>query len=501
MTFDNALPLLILLTSLMPGTIIFLLPEDRRGARTALNMTAAVTKLILTGILVWGVHNEHVYQTRLPFLPGIELLLDADAFSVLLVALSSVLWFVTTLYAVAYLEHSPQSRSRFFGFFSLCVSSTIGIALAGNLVTFLLFYEMLTLSTYPLVVHRGTDESMRAGKVYLAYTIGGGSLFLAAVAWLWTIAGPLEFTEGGMLHRVAGAHAPELRIIFFMLVAGLGVKAALVPLHGWLPQAMVAPAPVSALLHAVAVVKAGAFGIVRVVYDVYGVRLAAELDLLHPLAVAAAVTVVYGSLRALGQDNLKKRLAYSTVSQVSYIALGVGILGPVAAVGGVVHLVHQGLMKITLFFCAGNLAESLGVHDISRMAGVGRRLPATMTAFTLAAFGMIGVPPMAGFISKWTIGQGALAAGEGWVVWVLVASTALNAAYFLPILYAVWFKDPEEDARFGEGPAPGRLEIHPMLLVPPVLTAGLALMCGLFADAPFSPLAWARLIVEREFGP
>jgi len=182
MTFDNALPLLILLTSLMPGTIIFLLPEDRRGARTALNMTAAVTKLILTGILVWGVHNEHVYQTRLPFLPGIELLLDADAFSVLLVALSSVLWFVTTLYAVAYLEHSPQSRSRFFGFFSLCVSSTIGIALAGNLVTFLLFYEMLTLSTYPLVVHRGTDASMRAGKVYLAYTIGGGSLFLAALA-------------------------------------------------------------------------------------------------------------------------------------------------------------------------------------------------------------------------------------------------------------------------------------------------------------------------------
>jgi multicomponent Na+:H+ antiporter subunit D len=501
MSFDNALPLLILLTSLVPGTIIFLLPEDRHGVRTALNMTAAVTKLVLTGILVWGVQNEHVYETRIRFLPGIELLLDADAFSVLLVALSSVLWFVTTLYAVAYLEHSPQSRSRFFGFFSLCVSSTIGIALAGNLVTFLLFYEMLTLSTYPLVVHRGTDESMRAGKVYLAYTIGGGSLFLAAVAWLWTIAGPLEFTEGGMLHRFAGAHAQELRIIFLMLVAGLGVKAALVPLHGWLPRAMVAPAPVSALLHAVAVVKAGAFGIVRVVYDVYGVRLAAELDLLQPLAAAAAVTVIYGSLRALGQDNLKKRLAYSTVSQVSYIALGVGILGPVAAVGGVVHLVHQGLMKITLFFCAGNLAESLGVHDIRRMAGVGRRLPATMTAFTLAAFGMIGAPPMAGFISKWTIGQGALAAGQGWVVWVLAASTALNAAYFLPILYVVWFKEPEEDARFGAGPAPGRLEIHPMLLIPPVLTAGLALMCGLFADAPFSPLEWARLIVEREFGP
>ena len=271
MTFDNALPLLILLTSLMPGTIIFLLPEDRRGARTALNMTAAVTKLILTGILVWGVHNEHVYQTRLPFLPGIELLLDADAFSVLLVALSSVLWFVTTLYAIAYLEHSPQSRSRFFGFFSLCVTLDHRHRPGGQSRHLSAVLRDAHAVDLPAGGAPGNRRSMRAGKVYLAYTIGGGSLFLAAVAWLWTIAGPLEFTEGGMLHRVAGAHAPELRLIFFMLVAGLGVKAALVPLHGWLPQAMVAPAPVSALLHAVAVVKAGAFGIVRVVYDVYGV--------------------------------------------------------------------------------------------------------------------------------------------------------------------------------------------------------------------------------------
>lgn len=500
MTFDNALPLLILLTSLAGGSIIFLIPEHRRGTRTALNMAAALTKLFLTAILVWGVHHDHVYATRLQFLPGIDLLLDADALSVLLVSLSSVLWLVTTVYAIAYLEHAPQSRSRFFGFFSLCVSSTIGIALAGNLATFLLFYEMLTLSTYPLVVHRGTEESMRAGKIYLAYTMGGGALFLFAVVWLSVIVGPLEFTEGGMLGRFAGQHASALRVIFFMLVAGLGVKAALVPLHGWLPRAMVAPAPVSALLHAVAVVKAGAFGIVRVIYDIYGVRLASELQLLQPLAVAASFTIIYGSLCALRQDNLKKRLAYSTVSQVSYIALGASIFGPLAAVGGVVHLVHQGLMKITLFFCAGNLSESLGIHEISRMAGVGRRLPATMAAFTLGAFGMIGAPPMAGFISKWYIGLGALTAGAEWVIWVLVASTALNAAYFLPILHTIWFKEPAEDLPEKTGHAQGRLEIHWMLLVPTALTALLALLCGLLGDAPFSPLEWSRLIVEREFG-
>lgn len=501
MTFDSALPLLILSTSLIPGIFIFMIPEEQRRLRTALNLSAALLKLVLVAVMVWGVQHEHVYETRLPLLPGLHLRLSADSLSVLLAALSSVLWFVTTLYAIAYLEHAPQSRSRFFGFFSLCVSSTIGIALAGNLITFLLFYEMLTLSTYPLVVHRGTPESLRAGKVYLAYTIGGGSLFLAAVAWLTVLVGPLDFTQGGMLSPFAGRYAVQFRVIFFMLIAGLGVKAALVPLHGWLPQAMIAPAPVSALLHAVAVVKAGAFGIVRVVCDVFGLQFAAELNLLQPLAAMAAFTIVYGSVRALAQDDLKKRLAYSTVSQVSYIALGAGILGPLATLGGMVHLVHQGLMKITLFFCAGNLAEGLRIHRIRDMDGVGRRLPATMAAFSLAAFGMIGVPPMAGFISKWYLATGALTAGEGWVVWVLAASTALNAAYFLPILYAVWFKPPQADAGGGSAKKPGRLEIHWMLLLPPVLTALMALLCGVMADAPLSPLWWTRLIVEREYLP
>ena len=500
-TFDAWMPLLLPLTSFIPGVIIFMLPEERRDLRTALNLTAAVVKLCLVAVMVWGVLHAHVYETRLPLLPGFQLVLAADALSVLLVALSSVLWFVTTLYAVAYLEHAPQSRSRFFGFFSLCVTATIGIALAGNLVTFLLFYEMLTLTTYPLVVHRGTAESMRAGKIYLAYTIGGGTLFLVAVVWLSVLVGPLDFTQGGMLAGFADRYAGQFRIIFFLLIGGLGVKAALVPLHGWLPKAMIAPAPVSALLHAVAVVKAGAFGIVRVVYDVYGIGFAAELALLQPLAVAAAVTIVYGSVMALFQDDLKKRLAFSTVSQVSYIALGAGILGPLATLGGMVHLVHQGLMKITLFFCAGNLAESTGIHSIRRMAGVGRRLPLTMGAFTLAAFGMIGVPPMAGFISKWYIGTGAVAAGESWVIAILAASTALNAAYFLPILHLVWFKEPEAPEAGERQPRPGRLEVHWMLLLPPVVTALLALTSGLLADAYLSPLWWTRLIVAREYLP
>jgi multicomponent Na+:H+ antiporter subunit D len=263
---------------------------------------------------------------------------------------------------------------------------------------------------------------------------------------------------------------------------------------------MVAPAPVSALLHAVAVVKAGAFGIVRVVYDVYGVEFADRLGLLTGLAVAAAVTILYGSVRALMQDNLKKRLAYSTVSQVSYIALGTAILGPIATVGGVVHLVHQGLMKITLFFAAGNYAETLGVHKVSEMDGVGRRMPGTTLAFTIGALGMIGVPPIAGFVTKWYLGLGAVAAGQAaWVLPVLIASSLLNAAYFLPILYRAWFREPAADWPAEHIPA-GRLETIGTLLWPPVVTAALALAAGLFAAAPYSPLEWAELIARREYG-
>jgi multicomponent Na+:H+ antiporter subunit D len=339
---------------------------------------------------------------------------------------------------------------------------------------------------------------MRAGKIYLAYTLSGGAVLLIAVAWLKALVGPLDFTEGGMLVSFAGLYWREFIIIFALLIAGLGVKAALVPLHGWLPVAMVAPAPVSALLHSVAVVKAGAFGIVRIVYNVYGVKFAAHLGVLTPLAAIASFTISYGSLRALNQDGLKKRLAYSTVSQVSYIALGTAVLGPVATIGGVVHLVHQGLMKITLFFCAGNLAETLGIHYVSEMDGVGRRMPWTMAAFTLGALGMIGVPPLAGFISKWYLGVGGLAAGQRWIILVLAVSSLLNAAYFLPILYRAWFKEPGR--LWPEDHHTGRLETHWMLLLPALITALLSMASGLLANAPFSPLEWARLIAVREYG-
>ncbi|TVQ88671.1 MAG: monovalent cation/H+ antiporter subunit D family protein [Chromatiaceae bacterium] len=492
------LPVLILLSSLLPGLVIFLVKEESRALRATLNLFGAIFKLMLVGMMIWGVWHGRVYEARLPVVPGLELVLHADALSVLFVTLSTLLWLIATIYAIGYLENSPN-RSRFFGFYSLCVSATMGIALAGNLMTFVLFYEILTLATFPLVAHRGTAKALRGAKLYLAYTMSGGALVVIGTIWLHVVAGPIDFVERGVLSGLPAARHGQLIAIFAVLITGLGVKAALVPLHGWLPIAMVAPAPVSALLHAVAVVKAGAFGILRVIYDVYGVEFAASLGLLAALSVVAAATILWGSIKALSENGLKRRLAYSTVSQVSYIALGASIVGPIATIGGMVHLVHQGIMKITLFLCAGNYAETLGIHDVSEMDGVGRRMPWTTLAFSVGALGMIGFPPIAGFVTKWYLGLGAVTAGAYWVLLVLALSTLLNAAYFLPILYRAWFL-PTPGTWPQEHDHGGRFETMPALLWPPVFTALLSILAGLFAGAPFSPLEWATLIAKREYG-
>jgi multicomponent Na+:H+ antiporter subunit D len=448
-------------------------------------------------MLVWGVAAGYEFETRLSFVPGFDLLLRVDRTSLMFATLSAGLWFATTIFAIGYLEGSPN-RSRFFGFFSLCVTATMGVALAGNLITFFLFYEALTVATYPLVVHRGTPQALAAGRVYLVYTLGGGAALLVGVAWANTLAGPAEFATGGALAHVAGENA-QLVAIFALLVAGLGVKGSLVPLHGWLARAMVAPAPVSALLHAVAVVKAGAFGILRVVYDLYGLELALDLGVLGPLAAVAAATIVWGSLRALVQEDLKRRLAYSTVSQISYITLGGAVFGPVATTGALVHLMHQGLMKVTLFFAAGNFSETLGVQRVGELDGIGRRMPLSAAAFTVGAFGMIGLPPVAGFVSKWHLGLGGLAAGQGWVVAVLAFSSVLAAAYFLPLLRAIWFGSRDEP--WPAEPPPSRLETRWTLVVPALATAAVSLAAGIFAGTAFSPLALARLIAEGMYVP
>ena len=493
MTHELWLPLLVLSSSLVTGIVIFFLSEEHSTLRSVLNMLGATVKVVGVFVMSWEflVHDID-YQVRFTLGLGFDFLLRVDFLSLAFLSLSSNLWFVTTIYAIGYLEGSPN-RSRFFGFFSLCVTATTGIALAGNLITFFIFYEFLTLVTYPLVVHRGTPEALQAGRTYLWYTITGGTVLFVAIVQLYVTLGTFEFTAGGLLGQTGPDQRFPLQIIFLLFILGLGVKSALVPLHGWLPAAMVAPAPVSALLHAVAVVKAGAFGIIRVVYYVFGSDFAASLGLLTPLAAAASVTIVIGSLLAMRQDDLKRRLAYSTVSQISYIVLGTALLSPLATTGALVHLIHQGIMKITLFFCAGNLAETLELHKVSQLRGVGRRMPVTMGLFTIAAFGMIGIPPMAGFVSKWYLLLGGIQAGRLWVVALLVLSSLLNAVYFLPIVYTAWFREPA-----GEWKTHRRsrwLEAPWTLLLPPLATAFFTLGAGLWAGWEWSPLGVVEKII------
>ena len=358
----------------------------------------------------------------------------------------------------------------------------------------MVFYETLTLVTYPLVAHWGTPEAIRAARTYLRYTLTGGLMLLIGVIWLTIYAGKADFQSGGAegVDALAEASPHIAIIIFILLIGGLGVKAALVPLHGWLPLAMVAPAPVSALLHAVAVVKAGVYGIVRVVDDVYGIQVARDLGLLQPLLIVASVTILYGSYQALRHTDLKKRLAYSTVSQVSYVVLGLSLTTVAGTAGGIVHLVHQGIMKITLFFCAGLFKETIDVDNVKDTRGLGYRMPWASAAFTIGALGMIGIPPTAGFISKWQLGLGALDSDNQWVVAVLLASSLMNSMYFLPMIYRMWFFTPDD--------AEGKAVVEPkFMLAPTMITAGFVLAMGFGANLPFAPLDIAEQISEGVF--
>lgn len=468
------------------SVIMFSLAEESARSRMIVGVVAAG---IATGsALVVGAHvasGGEAASVGIPLL-GFSFGLAADRLGVLFAVVAGGLWLVTTIYATGYMSHG-KDRARFFGFFAICVGSAIGIALSANLLTLFVFYEALTLATYPLVVHSGTEAAARGGRTYLYYALSGGVVLALGIIWLYALGGGGDFAAGGTLPAtLVQEHAAQLTVVFALLIAGFGVKAALFPAHGWLPAAMVAPAPVSALLHAVAVVKAGVFGIARVVLDVYGADAAGTLGVLLPLAVLAAFTLLFGSVRALAQDDIKKRLAYSTIAQLSYIVLGLAIGTPVAAAAALAHLAHHALLKITMFFTAGTLAEELKVYRVSQMNGVGKRMPLTMTAFTIAALGITGVPPIAGFVSKWGLGLGGLQAGESWPLAVLAVSSVLNAAYFMPMLGRAWFAKSEH----GVAPAV-RPEGDRRLVWPLTLTAFLGLLAGPLAAASWAPASWA----------
>ncbi|MFN4319135.1 MAG: proton-conducting transporter membrane subunit [Aquificaceae bacterium] len=492
---ENLAVLSLLLSSFFASLFISFLKEERVLIRSFINIIAAVYKLLVLAYLMWSVYEGKVFEIRYAMVPFADFYLTVDPLALLFVSLSSFLWLITTVYAIGYLEGSPNRR-RFFTFFNLAVTSTMGIALAGNLFTFFLFYELLTLSTYPLVVHRGTQKALKAGGVYLVYTMLGGALFMLCLVLLYMFVGDGTFHTGGNPSLKGWALESPLmaKLLFYGLFFATAVKAAVFPLHQWLTRAMVAPAPVSALLHAVAVVKAGAFGIVRLVYELYGVELVQGMNLWQPLAYLTAFTIIFGSLMAVFQEELKKRLAYSTISHLSYIILGILLPGQLSTMGALLHLVNHGIMKITLFMCLGNYAEKYDVHKFKELGGVGRKMPLTTIAFTIASLGLIGVPATAGYITKKYLDAGAKGAGEEWAAYIFYISSILSVFYLIPIVFKAWFggKREKEEKR--------GIEVNPLMLIPPLITASLTLLLGIIPEEPISPLKWVRYIASREYG-
>ncbi|GAB3683247.1 cation:proton antiporter [Salinarchaeum chitinilyticum] len=431
----------------------------RPNVRDSISVLTALGKFAIVASMLPAVLNGDEFRWSLgTYAPGVEFALRADPLGMLFALLSSLLWVFTAFYAIGYMRGLDEhSQTRFFAAFAGSLAAAVGIAFAENLLTIFVFYELLSVATYPLVAHDETDEARAAGRKYLLYTFfGGGVLVLGGAALVYVLAGTTTF--GATAEGLSTADPTLAKAAFAMLAAGFGIKAGLMPAHSWLPDAMVAPTPVSGLLHAVAVVKAGAFGVARVILDVYGPDLVGDLGVGLPLAAVAAFTLLAASVIALRQDHLKRRLAYSTISQLSYIVLGLALLGPTAITGGLLHIPAHAFMKLTLFFCAGIIHVETHTDYIPEMDGIGKRMPLTMTAFAVAAAGMAGIPLVAGFVSKWYILIGAIEVNEAIFAVALLVSGVLNIAYFWPIVYGAFFESPDaaDEKPLVSGPLGGR---------------------------------------------
>jgi len=443
LTVESIKPALALACPLIAALLI-LLSNRRPNLRESWTLIAGLFQFaIILSMAPMILRAQTIEYTLLTgMLPGINFGFKVDAFGLMFAMTSSFLWIIVSIFSIGYMRALQEhAQTRYYFCFALAIFGAVGVALSGNLITMYVFYEILTISTYPLVVHEESPEALFAGRKYLAYLLTSGVFLLAAIALDYSVSGTTDFNPGGHL-TLASASRPFLMILFLLFLLGF-MKAAYIPCHSWLPTAMVAPTPVSALLHAVAVVKAGVFGIVRIVCYVYGTDTMGELGLGVMLASFAAVTMIGASLFAIAQDNLKKRLAYSTISQLSYIIFGVALLSPMGVTGAMIHIPLHGFMKITLFLCAGSILVASGKKNISEMAGIGRRMPVTMFAFTVGAFGMCGMPATAGFISKWFLGLGALQNGNLIFLAVLLISSLLDVVYFFPIVYTAFFGNAE----------------------------------------------------------
>lgn len=458
-------PFALALTLLIPSVGALAVAATGRWPNLREGVTLTSAAGLLLAVLAVFSHLEAGRRPALVLvetLPGLPIALEVEPLGMLFALVASFLWIVTSLYAIGYMRgHGEQHQTRFYVCFAVAIASTMGIALAANMFTLFIFYEVLTLSTYPLVTHSGSAEARRAGRVYLGLLLGTSiGLQLVAIVWTWALTGTLDFTAGGILRGQASPGV--ITVLFALYVFGIG-KAAIMPFHRWLPAAMVAPTPVSALLHAVAVVKAGVFAILKVTVYVFGIDLLADIGASRWIAYVAGATIILASIVAMRKDNLKARLAYSTVSQLSYVVLGAMLVNAWGVIGAGMHIAMHAFGKITLFFCAGAILVATHKTEVSELAGIGRRMPITMVAFLLGTLSIIGLPPLGGTWSKWYLMLGTMEAGELVLLGVLIVSTLLNIVYLMPISVRAFFGTAQHEA--GAGHAGAGLREAPLTCV------------------------------------
>lgn len=470
-----------LLAILCPAiaAIFIVLSGKRPNIRESWTMFASIMQfLIIISLVPVIIEGDVIKCTFFTAFPGVDFGFEVDAFGLIFAITSSFLWILVSSYSIGYMRALKEhAQTRYYFCFAFAIFGAVGVALSGNLLTMFIFYEILTVSTYPLVAHDQTPEALFAGRKYLAYLLTSGCFFLAAVVLTYHFAGTTDFVSEGIPNLASEASRTALMALFMLFLLGF-MKAAWMPFHSWLPTAMAAPTPVSALLHAVAVVKAGVFGIVRVVCYIYGVDLMHALGLGLALVSIAVFTMIVANLFALAQDNLKRRLAYSTINQLSLIIFGAALLSTEGIEGAMIHIPFHGFMKITLFMCAGAIMVASGKRNISEMAGIGRTMPVTMLAFTVCALGMCGLPPLAGYISHHHLVAGCEEAGLGYFPYILLIVAILDVMYFFPIIYTAFF----EGSKSKGGGSKKIKEAPVFMLLPIALTATVSIIFFFFPN-------------------
>ena len=490
MPIDSIMPFLAVAVALF-GAVPMVMNRRSPNIREAWSVAAATLMFLFVLHMIPPVlAGNTLNYTLFSITSGVSIAFKVDAMGLLFAITASFLWILTTFYSIGYMRSLKEhAQTRYYICFALTLSATIGVAFAANLLTLYLAYELVGVCAYPLVAHSETEEAYHKANKYVFYLFGMAKLFLLAIFLSYGLSDTLDFKQGGVFP--ADVDQTLLTITFFLFLVGVGAKAAIMPLHPWLPAAMIAPTPVSALLHAVAVVKVGVFTLFRVGLDTFGLETLKQLDVGGPVIFIVCFTIVAASVVALTKDNLKARLAYSTVSQLSYIILGMALLTTAGVTGGVMHIANHAFSKITLFFCAGAIYVASGKTKVSELNGIGKKMPFTMAAFTIGSLSLIAFPPFAGFISKWYLLFGSIEAEQYWVIAVLVTSSILNACYFLPIVYAAYFRD------LPSGEKVERREAPVVMVVPVMLTAVSVVVLFL---APSFFLDLARMVLPSVTG-